>query len=69
MKIEYCYASYNGQGDMVAACGDHPEHKRDTAKFVAEEIRRGNRVERVTADVAGAGIKAYWAKLHPKAAA
>jgi hypothetical protein len=40
---------------MFAACVDTASHKKDTAKFCADLIRKGHQVERVTCDVVRSG--------------
>lgn len=45
------YAEYCGScGNMVGAAVDRPEFANETAEFVAESIRAGNRIERVTCE-------------------
>ena len=36
-------------GCVTAACVDDPEHKKDTAKFIADLIKDGRVVERIEA--------------------
>jgi len=45
------------------------EHKRDTAKSVADFLRRGATVERVTIDAAREGMREYIAARRTKDAA
>jgi len=55
-----CYISKKLCGCIVLAVFDNPEHRADTAKEVAKSIRRGEIVERVTADY----VQKHW--LCPK---
>jgi hypothetical protein len=43
-----CYIGINKAGECRAACVDDPEFSADTAQTVAEWIKRGMIVERVT---------------------
>lgn len=43
-----CYIGINKEGKCRAAAVDNPEHVKDTAKTVADWIKHGMTVERVT---------------------
>jgi hypothetical protein len=43
-----CYVGRKDCGCVVAACVDNPEHRRDTARFVADIIKDGLTVETMT---------------------
>lgn len=57
-KLDYV-ARFPGMPGYGAWCVDDPQHKKDTAKTVADWIKRGATVERVTTDVARAGMLEY----------
>lgn len=66
-----CYiARVEGQPGCFAACADMKEHPKDTARFVAEHVRKGHIVERVTSekarDMLGQWLK--WDQEHGKRA-
>lgn len=52
MTATHAYVSRRPCGHPVGLCVDDPAHPRDTAKFVASEVRGGNTVERVTIEEA-----------------
>lgn len=55
---EHCYvAMFNGEPGAYALCGDLPEYADITAKFLADEIKRGATVQRVHRDTASALLK------------
>ncbi len=37
-------------GGLVMACVDQPEHRKETAKAVADSIRKGYSIERITCE-------------------
>ncbi len=52
-------ARFPGMPGYGAVCVDDPEHTKSTAKHVADYVRRGATVERVTLDQARAGMGEY----------
>lgn len=52
---------------LVAACVDEPSHQKDTAKFVAEQVRDGFMVERVGVEEARAMPGWKWPCEHMEA--
>lgn len=60
-KADHCYAARrDGIPGFHAMCVDYPDMKKETAKFVAAELRRGAIVERVLTQAARDGISEYW---------
>ena len=47
-----CYIGINKEGKCRAAAVDNPEHAKDVAKTVADWIKHGLTVERVTVEEA-----------------
>lgn len=47
---QMCYVGIKPCGCCVAVCVDIPEHKKDTAKFVARCLKDGLTVERKTVE-------------------
>lgn len=45
--LGYQYIAKRQCGRVSAACWDDPGHEKSTAKFVAEQIKRGLQIERV----------------------
>ena len=69
MSEGFCYvAKKAGTPGAYAACGDSADHAKDTAKFVAAEIRRGSTVERVPTEEARTLLGEYiqWRSNQPK---
>ena len=57
----YCYVvSKDGEPGAFAVCADTPEHKKDTAKFVAAELRKGHIVNRVPTEDARKLLTAWF---------
>lgn len=54
---EYCYVGRKPCGCTVAACMDMPKHKKDVAKFLADCVKDGLTIERVTLDDARCTLK------------
>lgn len=52
-------ASQPGKPGFYAACVDDPAYKKDTSKFVAEHIRKGATVTRVTGSEMRAGLDVW----------
>jgi hypothetical protein len=50
MAESMAYIGKKSCGCIVAACVDNPEHKREIARNLAEWIRDGLTIERVTCD-------------------
>lgn len=50
MTGNMAYIAKRECGCIVMACVDNPEHRRDTAKEVAQAIREGYVIERVSSD-------------------
>ena len=50
--MEYAYIGIKSCGCVVSAAVDMPAYKKETAKFVAAEIKFGHTIERVTVDEA-----------------
>jgi len=44
------YVARNSCGCVSGLCVDSPEHRRETARFVAEAVRRGQTIERCTTE-------------------
>mgnify|MGYP006935480711 CR=1 FL=1 len=57
-ELDYV-ARFPGMPGYGAWCVDSPTHKKDTAKTIADWIRRGATVERVTTEAARAGMLEY----------
>lgn len=52
------YAEYCGScGNMVAASVDRPEFANENAEFVADAVRCGNHIERVTCEYTRGNLK------------
>lgn len=57
----YCFVASNERGTF-AACADEPEDRvweKHTKMLIAEWVRQGHKVERVTTEEARARLKAY----------
>lgn len=48
MNATHAYVAFRPCGHPVALMVDDPEDKKETARFVAQAIRDGHRIERVT---------------------
>jgi hypothetical protein len=47
----FCYVAFPTDCRCVAAvCVDEPEHRKDVAKFTAEQVRHGHILERMRGD-------------------
>lgn len=57
-RLDYV-ARFPGMPGYGAWVADDPKYKADTAKTVADWIKRGATIERVTTDVAKAGMLEY----------
>ena len=58
-QVTYCYiARKEGEPGCYAACGDTPQMK-ETAKFIAAEVRRGSIIERVITERAREMLSEY----------
>ena len=57
-RLDYV-ARFPGMPGYGAWCADDPKYKKDTAKTVADWIKRGATIERVTIDAAKAGMLEY----------
>lgn len=57
-RLDYV-ARFPGMPGCGAWCADDPKYKKDTAKTIAGWIRRGATIERVTIDIAKAGMLEY----------
>jgi hypothetical protein len=67
----HCYvAKRDGEPGAYAACVDAPEYAKDTAKFIADIVKEGGHIERVTIEDSGPMLKAWmtWKKSRRDAA-
>lgn len=58
VRLDYV-ARFPGMPGYGAWCADDPKYKKDTAKTVADWIKRGATIERVTIEAAKAGMLEY----------
>lgn len=63
----HCYvAKRDGELGAYAACVDAPEYAKETAKFIADIVKEGGHIERVTIDDSGP-LLTEWVKWKRRA--
>lgn len=69
MAEEYAYIGINENGLARAIVFDDPKYKRDTAKTIAEWIRRGRTIERLPVEQATERLRRDWPAAREKSVA